>query len=395
MKDQPRVLYLARWYPNRYDPMPGLFIQRHAEAASTCCRVGVVYCHATQDKNVKGLDMDFALENGVPTARIYYRNPENNVPVISFVSKTFRFLRANRKGMQKIRDELGGVDLIHVHILTRLGVIALWYKWFDGVPYIISEHWSRYLQLTGDFRGGLRKWFTRLVVRNAEIVTTVTKNLALAMQRHGLKNKQYSVLHNVVSDSFLQVDVAAKKRDTGVKKLVHVSCFEDRSKNVSGLLRVVGKLAAERKDFIFQMIGEGIDFDEMRDYARRLDIPEGQLVFSGLLEGNALAGEMATSDLLVIFSHYENLPVVINESFALGVPVVATAVGGIPELVDESNGFLIQAGNEPQLEKALNDFLDGKLRFDNESIRMKNRKRFSPEVLGKELCGIYQQILDK
>ena len=40
-----KVLHLARWYPNKFDPMPGLFIQRHIEAANIYCECGVVYTH--------------------------------------------------------------------------------------------------------------------------------------------------------------------------------------------------------------------------------------------------------------------------------------------------------------------------------------------------------------
>ena len=46
-----KVLNLVRWYPNRYDPMPGLFIQRHAEAEANCCDAGVVYTHIVDGKS--------------------------------------------------------------------------------------------------------------------------------------------------------------------------------------------------------------------------------------------------------------------------------------------------------------------------------------------------------
>lgn len=45
-----KVLHLARWYPNKFDPMPGLFIQRHIEAANIYCECGVVYTHLVEKK---------------------------------------------------------------------------------------------------------------------------------------------------------------------------------------------------------------------------------------------------------------------------------------------------------------------------------------------------------
>ncbi len=394
MKEPLKVLHLARWYPNRYDPMPGLFIQRHAEAAARCCKVGVVYTHVDDAKPIKGYELEFKLINKVPTACVYYNSAKCSLPLLSPVMKAFRFFKANLVGIRKIRSELGGVDLIHVHILTRLGILALWYKWSKKIPYVISEHWSRYLSLTGDFKGIFRKWMTRLVVRNASVVTTVTHNLADAMQKHGLKNKNYIVLANVVSDDFLKKERVSRQKGA-IKKLIHVSCFEDKSKNISGLLRVVQKLSTSHPDFLFVMVGEGMDFDAMTAYADKLGIDRSILKFTGLLEGRELVNEMADADLSVIFSNYENLPVVINEGFVLGVPVIATRVGGIPEIVNETNGLLVPAGDEDALERKLSEFMEGKYTFDNDRIRSDHQKMFSPETLGAKLCNIYREVTGK
>jgi len=386
-----KVLYLARWYPNRYDPMPGLFIQRHAEAASRFCKTGVVYTHVADVEKVNGFEIDFSMVNGVPAVKVYYSNSASRIPVVSPFVNAIRFLRANAIGIKKIKKELGSFDIVHVHVLTRLGLIALWYKWFKNKPYVISEHWSRYLPLTGDFKGVLRKWFTRLVVRNASAVTTVTQNLANAMQNHGLRNSNYRVLANVVIDDFLNYPSGSNKKSEKTT-FVHVSCFEDKSKNISGLLRVIGSLAKKRNDFVFQLVGEGMDFDDLEEYARDLSLTKETVVFTGLLEGKELVNIMASADLMVVFSNYENFPVVINESFVLGVPVVATRVGGIPEFVNESNGRLLDAGNEVALEKYLADYLDGKLNFDHEKIKNRARNEFSPEKIGKELCALYKSL---
>lgn len=391
MSENPKILFLARWYPNRYDPMPGLFIQRHAEATARFCKVGVVYTHVVENERLHGYKTELSLINEVPTAKVYYNNPTSNIPIVSPIIKAFRFLRANRIGIKKINDELEGFDIIHIHILTRLGLIALWYKWFKGKPYVISEHWSRYLKLTGDFKGFFRKWVTRVVVKNASAVTTVTQNLAIAMQSYGLKNSNYRVLANVVTDDFLQQQPVRKSKNRKTT-FVHVSCFEDKSKNVSGLLRVIKSLSLERSDFKFKLVGDGMDFNELKKYARELGLGTVVLEFTGLLEGKALVKEMNQADLLVVFSNYENFPVVINESFVLGLPVIATSVGGIPEFVDDTNGRLIKAGDEKALEKLLIAYLNRKLRFDRQKIRKESASAYTPEKIGQELYDIYNNF---
>jgi glycosyltransferase involved in cell wall biosynthesis len=390
---KPRVLFLARWYPNRYDPMPGLFIQRHAEAVVPFCHIGVVYTQVVEE-GIRGYALDFEIIRNVPTARIYYSNHGLNIPLFGPIMKAIRFVRANLLGIKKIRKEIGGIDLIHVHILTRLGILALWYKWVKGIPYGISEHWSRYLKLTDDFKGSFRKRMTRLVVKNASFVTTVTQNLANAMQSHGLRNSNYVVLANVVTDVFLTrktEDKLPEKRST----FIHVSCFEDKSKNISGLLRVFSRLSQQRDDFRLLLVGDGMDFTEMKDYAAELGIPGEIINFTGLLEREALADKMAVADLMVIFSNYENFPVVINESFVLGVPVFATKVGGIPEFVNKTNGMLLESRDEGRLLELLNQFLDGKITFDHQKIRETYRLDFAPETIGRQLADLYMKALDK
>ena len=385
-----KVLYLARWYPNRYDPMPGLFIQRHAEAANICCDVGVVYTHQIDDRlpDNKVYDIDFSFVNGVPTAKVYYSSSGIKLFPFNKLINITRFFKANIKGISIIKKQLGGINLIHIHVLTRLGLIALYYKLFYGKPYLISEHWSRYLELTGSFNGFFRKRVTKLVVKYASFVTTVTDNLAKAMQSHKLQNENYIVLPNVVDNVFLDNSVNSGKKNNQTV-FIQVSCFEDKSKNVSGLLRVIKKLSDIRNDFIFRLVGDGMDMDWLRNYAIELGLTDKQVVFTGLLEGEQLVKEMASADMMVVFSNYENFPVVINESLSLGVPVIATRVGGIPERINTDNGSLIDAGNEDQLITKLVDFLDGRLSFNMNEIQAEARDEFSPVTIGRTLCKLY------
>jgi len=386
------VLYLSRWYPNRYDPMPGLFIQRHAEAANLHNNIAVVYVHAVDDNLDKKFEIIKEIINDVLTVKVYYKSVKSQIPLLNQICKIIRFYRANFIGIKSLKPEFEKFDLVHVHILTRLGVIALYYKWFKKTNYIISEHWSRYLTATENFNGIIRKMLSRIVTNNASAVTTVTENLANAMKNHKLDNKNYIVLANVLSPAFLNYN-STNYENKGATNIVHVSCFEDKSKNVSGILRVIKNISKERNDVHFTLVGDGMDFVNMKDYASKLEISSDKLKFTGLLEGEALVNEMSNSSALLIFSNYENFPVVINEAMSLGVPVISTNVGGISEYLNTSNGILITAGDEDELKKELNLFLDGKYVFDSEKIKQKAIHDFSMKNVGNQLNKIYLEAL--
>jgi glycosyltransferase involved in cell wall biosynthesis len=80
--------------------------------------------------------------------------------------------------------------------------------------------------------------------------------------------------------------------------------------------------------------------------ARGLD---GRATLVGPLAGDALRAEYAAADLFVMSSRMEGLPVVLMEAFAQGVPCIAPAVGGIPELVTSANGWLFPVGDRAAL----------------------------------------------
>ena len=381
-KERKHIVFLARWYPHRYDPMFGLFVQRHAEAAALFNDITVVYCQQTTDNRQQTSSKEkFEIvrtnENNVDTIRVYYKKPENKI--LSLI----RFYRANMKALKLCRKP----DLIHVHILTRLGVIAWIQKKLHKTPYIITEHWSRYLP-GNDFGGFLRKLFTKIVVRNAETVTTVTENLAIAMRNHGLKNDKYVVLPNVVNLDMFHINEKNTDATSHVPTIIHISCFEDKSKNISGLLESLKIIDDKGIDFKCKLIGEGMDLDLMKEKAKELQLIN-KVSFTGLLQGQALADELSSGDFLVLSSNYENMPVVILEALASGLPVVSTNVGGIKEMIDDTKGILVEPRNKKALTEAMIKMIETHKNYDVNYLRNSVIEKYGYESVGRFLDSIY------
>ena len=417
-KERKHIVFLARWYPHRYDPMFGLFVQRHAESAALFNDITVIYCQQTTDNGqqtgrdvstapiINKQDVDDAsdnkskfeivrtLENNVDTIRVYYKKPKNKI--LSLI----RFYRANMKALKLCKKP----DLIHVHILTRLGVIAWIQKLLHKTPYIITEHWSRYLP-GNDFGGFLRKMFTKIVVRNAETVTTVTENLAIAMKNHGLKNDKYVVLPNVVNLDMFHITpkctdainrvhtnrVHTNRVHTNrVPKIIHISCFEDKSKNISGLLESLKIIEEKGIDFQCTLIGEGMDLELMKEKAKNLQLIN-KVSFTGLMEGQKLADELSSGDFLVLSSNYENMPVVILEALASGLPVVSTNVGGIKEMIDDTKGILVEPRNQEALAEAMIKMIETHKNYDANYLRNSVIEKYGYESVGRFLSGLYNK----
>ena len=384
-KERKHIIFLARWYPHRYDPMFGLFVQRHAEAAALFNDITVIYCHAcerqqdnkTTRQQAKKFEIVRTNENNVDTIRVYYKKPKNKIQSL------LRIYRANMMALKLCKKP----DLIHVHVLTRLGVIAWIQKILHKTPYIITEHWSRYLP-GNDFSGFLRKTACKLVVRNAKTVTTVTENLATAMKNHGLKNDNYVVLPNVVNLDMFHINQKCTDAINHVPTIIHISCFEDKSKNISGLLESLKIIDDKGIDFQCKLIGEGMDLDLMKEKAKEL-LLINKVSFTGLLQGQALANELSSGDFLVLSSNYENMPVVILEALASGLPVVSTNVGGIKEMIDDTKGILVEPRNKEALAEAMIKMIETHKNYDANYLRNSVIEKYGYESVGRFLDSIY------
>ncbi|MEZ5374104.1 MAG: glycosyltransferase family 4 protein [Microthrixaceae bacterium] len=107
---------------------------------------------------------------------------------------------------------------------------------------------------------------------------------------------------------------------------------------------------------------------------------------------------MAALDVFLLSSRHEGLPVALMEAMTLGLPIVSTAVGGIPEMVtDDHEGRLVADGSELELAQALTEVIgDAALRSAGARRgRATAFERFSAAVATAEIEDIYREVLDR
>ncbi len=390
MNQKIKVIFIPRWYPNRYDSMSGLFIQRQAEALTKYCDVAVIYVHPDPHCQNRR-EVDFHVENDVRVMRVYYRPPENSGSVLGRIINMWRFYRNNLQAIRSIREF--SPDIIHAHILTRAGYVALKAGREHHCPVVISEHWSRYFMENNTFKGLHLKLITRFVVAKAAAMVAVSKPLRDAMMRCNLSNKVFRIIPNVVDTSLFYPQ--QHRISNPVKIFVHISCFDDKSKNISGFLRSVKALSEKRQDFRCLLIGNGPDWYDMKDYAGFLRIPEGLVEFPGVLNGTELSDVLRNADFSALSSLYETFGTVVIESLASGVPVVSTSVGISLEVITEDNGLLVPPGDESAMTRALDRALNNFHKFDRQKICAGIAGKFDKETIGIQLTDLYREVLSR
>ena len=294
----------------------------------------------------------------------------------------------------RLKDEWGLPDVVQLNVVQKQGVLARWLKWRYNIPYIIVEHWSGYLPENGQFMqmSAIKRTFYAKLVREASMLLCVSNRLAEAMRECGLSNPDTRKINNVVDDFFYNSEVLRETpRDSKVKTLLHVGCFDERAKNVKGLLQAAKILADKRQDWRLVLVGTGIDYQNVRAFADSLALPKGLLSWTGELTPQQVSDEFDKADIFILPSNYENAPVVISESLAKGVPVISTRVGGISEMVNDSNGMLVKPGNAKELAEAMDKMLDNCKSYDRAAIR-KEGLQYSFATVGEKLKQIYEEV---
>jgi glycosyltransferase involved in cell wall biosynthesis len=380
-----RILFLPAWYPNRHDRQFANFIERQARALAGHVDISVLYPCPDRTMIGKARQVEVSDESGVKVIRIYYY--AGNHALI----KAFRYARTVLSGYNIVKKQAGRPDLVHAHILTRAGIMARLIRMFGGIPYVISEHWSRYLPEHNTYRGAARKMLTRWAVRKAAALIAVSETLEEAMRVKGIRHERFHVVPNVIDTNLFRPGV---KTISGQKKrMVHVSSFEDRSKNIAGILQAVKALSVKRSDFTCHLVGDGPDRKRLEKLASDLGIKDRQVFFEGILEGEDLVDAYRKADFLVMFSRYETFQMVLVESLACGVPVLASSIPASRGLVGDDRGRMVPPGDEEALVRGMEYMLDHHHEFDGERMRAYVVNHFSPDEVGKRIHEIYREIL--
>ena len=124
------------------------------------------------------------------------------------------------------------------------------------------------------------------------------------------------------------------------------------------LLEAVAALSADERKVRLTLVGEGPGLSDLKDQAKRLGI-SNIVVFAGLQDQASLKQLYADSDLCVLTSFAEGVPVVLMEAMAIGIPCVAPRIYGIPELIRHGiDGLLFAPFNVSELVSAIGEVMD-------------------------------------
>lgn len=286
-----------------------------------------------------------------------------------------------------LHDELATYrpDVIHIHGLLPAGVLAL----RSPLPVVLTAHGSETYALPRR-RQGLRSLACR-VLKRADAVVAVSGFIASHLADFGRENA--TIIYNGADEwTFAPRDRAAARAQLELPQERPIVAFAGRitpEKGIHELFAALAALSALQPIVLVAGSGDGVAAAHEDARARAIDAR-----FLGRLDHRELASVLAACDAFVLPSFFEGLPTSICEAMMMGRAVVATDVGGIPEIVrNGETGFVVPPRDRSALESALHHLLsDAALRAQFE---MRAHAFASKRLSWRRHASAYETIYSK
>jgi glycosyltransferase involved in cell wall biosynthesis len=327
--------------------------------------------------------------------RFRYVLLRTHLPPAFEVKKTFRLLLTFKFLFQLfailIRKR---VELVHIHTSADMGfyekalftvICRLFQK--PVILHIHSGAFGRFLE--GSSFPGLISFF----LNRANKVIVLSKHwYYLLASRVKMPEKKLLVLENMIDTRRY-----APRETTLDREKLHVLYLGlyIETKGFFDLLEIVKKCSESKIPLVFHLAGDQLS-EEAR--SRINEIHSIEILDHGIVSGDTKIDLFQEVDLFITPSHIEGMPLVLLEALAFGLPVIATCVGSIPEVVKEGeNGMLFEVGDVDGMVAGLRSLLENptersKLGSNNRNLAL---SRFSLQERTDRLAEIYEELIDE
>jgi glycosyltransferase involved in cell wall biosynthesis len=247
-----------------------------------------------------------------------------------------------------------------------------------------------------DLKARLYNQLDRWSLLQASKVVTVCRSFAHELEHLGIRRERIAVRHNSVR-AFLPASeerVLELKRSLGVTADTQVLLSIGRLSREKGQADLIEALSLIRKQesqrkLLLIVIGVGPESRTLKNTAKKLGVANW-VVFAG--HQADVAPYYTLANLMVLPSHTEGSPNVLLEAMAAGLPIIATAVGGVPEMVtSEKEAILVEVSNPGALARAIKRILgDDNLRMQLSGAARSASSIYSPEAYYDFMVSLYR-----
>lgn len=320
---------------------------------------------------------------------------KNRVKNINFelVSKSFSPIRLC-KYAKKIEKAVSQSDCVVVR-MSIFGAIGVHYARKYKIPYLVEMvacPWDSlwYHSLKGKMLAPFMVYITRKVCLEAtDVLYVTTKFLQGRYPTRGRSIACSDVeLLSVNSDELTKrKSIISNQTDMKRLRLVTVANVDVKYKGQRFVIEALAALKERDFDYSYTLIGGG-NSSELKALAKRLNVEE-QVTFLGARPHEEIFDLIRQQDLYIQPSLQEGLPRAVIEAMSIGLPVVGSSAGGIPELIDETMVF--KKGSVKNLSRVLLNLDKGKMLQESKK-NFERSRNFETDVLNRKRSEFYEQF---
>jgi teichuronic acid biosynthesis glycosyltransferase TuaC len=282
-------------------------------------------------------------------------------------------------------------EVVHSHFIGLNGVIGRALKERFRKPLVVTAYGGDAYSLP--FRDSYGRKLAVSIVKEADGLIAVSKPIAQILLNLGADQDKVRVIPTGYDRSvFRPVDKGEARSQLGLpasKRILLTVANLVPQKGLQYLLDGFAQISKSRPDLTLVIVGGGELDGDLRARAAGLGV-KGSVLFAGRRPHEEVSMWMNACDVLVLSSVSEGSPTVLPEAMACGRPIVATTVGGIPDVVREGEvGYLVPPRDVKDLADAMVRALD---RSWNEEGIMKHAIPFSWDSLANEIVKVYSEL---
>lgn len=284
-------------------------------------------------------------------------------------------------------------DIVHAYIPYPSTIIAYIIKKLRKKPYIVTSQGSELLDYPEERAIKLLKPIIGVCLRKAEYVHVISNALKRSIvENYGVKESRIMVIPNGVNFNLFNIKMRKKSR----KRKVIVSVSRLTPKNgIEFLIRAM-KIVLKEIDAELVIAGEGEQRRYLENLAEELGIKD-KIVFLGWVKYENVPEILSKADVFVRPSITEGLGTAFLEAMACGVPVIATNVQGIVDIIKHDyNGLLVEPKNVERIAESIIKVLeDSELRERLIKNGLNFVERYKWSKIAKEYLEIYEKALSQ
>jgi glycosyltransferase involved in cell wall biosynthesis len=379
-----RIAVVTAHFPSPARPTIGRSAYETLRLLSKRCDVKVFYPHAVYPSLLRPRgrrnDVRDASFN-LPDVKADY----HDYPVVPLISRPFNGWMAARILLPHVRSF--SPDLIFSYVLYPDGFAALKIGKALSVPVVAMGVGSDVHSIRDQFTA----IHTRTLLREADYLVAISGDLSNRMVAMGAPAARTRAIPSGCDLSVFRVrDRVEARRELGIDPAAEAVIYIgrlDTKKGLRELVEAAASLRPRRAKLHVYLVGDGTD----QQAIERSIQAHNASSYIHLLPGCAfddVAVWMAAADLVTLPSYMEGCPNVVLEALASGRPVVATNVGGIPEIMNDECGRLVPPHDSSALAQAIASVLDKT--WDAKAISL-HRSR-SWEAVSSELLDIFESL---